>query len=83
MYSGMLEETAANGVRENGVISQGVTGSVKSNGDGTYTVTNTAENTKVVDASSYFGNYYSGPTSQNVFDSDYIKLRGYFIIYFP
>ncbi|MFV0148330.1 SusC/RagA family TonB-linked outer membrane protein [uncultured Empedobacter sp.] len=75
MYSGMLDDTAANGVRENGVISQGVTGSVKSNGDGTYTVTNTAENTKVVDASAYYGNYYSGPTSQNVFDSDYIKLR--------
>ncbi|MDM1546551.1 SusC/RagA family TonB-linked outer membrane protein [Empedobacter falsenii] len=75
MYSGMLEETAANGVRENGVVSQGVTGNVTKNSDGTYTVTNTSQNTKSVAAKSYFYHYYSGPAAQNVFDADYFKLR--------
>ena len=73
--SGMLEGSAANGVRENGIVSQGVTGTVKANADGTYTVTNTAQNTKNVDAMAYFNHYYSGPAVQNIFDSDYIKLR--------
>lgn len=75
MYSGMLEETAANGVRENGIVSNGVTGNVSKNADGTYTVTNTAVNTKNVDAQNYFVHYYSGPAAQNVFDADYFKLR--------
>lgn len=75
MYSGMLEETAANGVRENGIVAEGVTGTVVNNGDGTYTVSNTAQNTRNVSAYSYFGHYYAGPTAQNVFDADYIKLR--------
>ncbi|WP_313581916.1 SusC/RagA family TonB-linked outer membrane protein [Chishuiella sp.] len=84
MYSGMLEETAANGVRENGVVVSGVTGNVVSNGDGTYTVTNTAENNKNVTAQQYYGHYYSGPTAQNVFDADYFKLREVTISYtFP
>ncbi|MFV0220548.1 SusC/RagA family TonB-linked outer membrane protein [Empedobacter falsenii] len=84
MYSGMLEATAANGVRENGIISEGVTGTVKANADGTYTVTNTAPNTRVVTASQYYKHYYNGPTSQNVFDADYIKLRDVTLSYtFP
>ncbi|MGV0833470.1 SusC/RagA family TonB-linked outer membrane protein [Empedobacter brevis] len=75
MYSGMLEETAANGVRENGIVSQGVTGNVTKNADGTYTVTNTAVNTQNVSAQNYFVNYYGGPDAQNVFDASYVKLR--------
>jgi hypothetical protein len=74
-YTGVLEETAANGVRENGVVSDGVTGKVTFNQDGSYEVTDVKENTKNVTAVQYFGNYYSGPTAQNVFDADYIKLR--------
>src|SRR5690606_3711089 len=74
-YTGVLEETAANNVREDGVVSEGVTGTVTRNADGSYTVTNTAENTQVVSAARYFGHVYSGPTSQNVFDADYFKLR--------
>lgn len=74
-YTGVLEETAANNVRETGVVSEGVTGTVARNADGSYTVTNTEENTRVVPAANYFGHYYSGPTSQNVFDADYFKLR--------
>lgn len=84
MYSGMLEETAANNVRETGIVSKGVTGTVTRNQDGTYTVTNTAENTRTVSAGSYFGHYYAGPTSQNVFDADYFKLREVTVSYtFP
>lgn len=75
MYSGMLEETAVNGVRENGIVSQGVTGNVTKNADGTYTVTNTAANTQSVGAQDYFTNYYSGPAAQNIFDASYVKLR--------
>lgn len=84
MYTGMLEETAANGVREDGVITPGVTGDVSFNPDGSYTVTNTAPNTTVTDAPDYFAHYYSGPTAQNVFDADYIKLRELTLTYtFP
>ena len=84
MYSGMLEETAANNVRETGIVSQGVTGNVTRNTDGTYNVTNTAENTKNVSAYAYYNHYYAGPTAQNVFDADYIKLREVTVSYtFP
>lgn len=77
-YSGMLEATAANGIRENGIIVPGVTGNVDFSNfliDGTYTVTNTSANTTNVEAPAYFGHWYSGPDAQNVFDADYIKLR--------
>lgn len=74
-YTGVLEETAANGIREEGIIVDGVTGDVTRNPDGTYTVTNTAKNETRVDAETYFNHFYGGPTSQNVFDADYVKLR--------
>ncbi|NQD70463.1 SusC/RagA family TonB-linked outer membrane protein [Sphingobacterium shayense] len=74
-YTGVLEQTAANGVRETGAVSEGVTGTVTRNSDGTYTVTNTEKNTQNVSAAAYFGQYYGGPTAQNVFDADYVKLR--------
>ncbi|MEN5058391.1 SusC/RagA family TonB-linked outer membrane protein [Sphingobacterium kitahiroshimense] len=74
-YTGVLEETAANGVRENGIVSEGVTGKVTFNPDGSYTVTDQQKNTKNVEAQEYYKNYFNGPTAQNVFDADYIKLR--------
>ena len=62
-YGGMREETAANGVRENGIISEGV-------------VYGTNEpNTMKVSARDYYENYYNGPAAQSVLKSDYIKLR--------
>lgn len=62
-YCGMMEETAANGVRENGIISEGV-------------VYGTNEpNTMRVSARDYYENYYNGPAAQSVLKSDYIKLR--------
>jgi len=71
MYSGMLEETAANGVRENGVVAEGVVWNPDVNdGKGGY-----VQNTQNVSAYDYFKAYYEGVDSRNVFDADYIKLR--------
>ncbi|MBP1616768.1 MAG: SusC/RagA family TonB-linked outer membrane protein [Bacteroidetes bacterium] len=62
MYSGMLEETAANNVREDGIILDGV------QEDGT-------KNTVVLDGQAWGEAHYSGPAAQSVFRSDYVKLR--------
>lgn len=62
-YCGMFEETAANGVREKGIISDGV---VYETGE---------KNTVGVSARDYYENYYNGPAAQNILRSDYIKLR--------
>ncbi|MDT7827948.1 SusC/RagA family TonB-linked outer membrane protein [Pricia sp. S334] len=78
MYSGMLEKTVANNIREDGIVLEGVTGTVTYNADGSYTVTDTAPNTTNVSAQAYGGNHYGGfgtPDAQNVFDADYFKLR--------
>lgn len=61
-YTGMLKETAANGVRENGIVTDGYLP------DGT-------KNTIRVSARDYYENYYNGPAAQCVLSSDYIKLR--------
>ena len=61
-YSGMLEETAANNVRETGIVSEGVTK------DGQV-------NTTLVSARDYYQNYHTGPAAQCILKSDYLKLR--------
>ncbi|MGM9698967.1 MAG: SusC/RagA family TonB-linked outer membrane protein [Prevotella sp.] len=63
MYSGMLEETAANGIRENGILLDGV---IDENG---------TKNTTVADGQTYCEDFYTGPAAQSVFKSDYVKLR--------
>lgn len=84
MYSGMAAATAIDGVRENGIISTGVTGTINYNSDGSYTVTDTSQNNTVVDAQTYFSHFYSGPDAQNIFNADYIKLREVTLTYtFP
>jgi len=61
--SGMLEVTAANGVRENGLVADGV------KEDGT-------PNDVVVSAIDYYESYYGGPRGGlNVFEATYFKLR--------
>ncbi|PWJ40979.1 TonB-linked SusC/RagA family outer membrane protein [Sediminitomix flava] len=71
MYSGMLEETAANGVRENGIVLDAVYA------DGT-------PNTTAIDATRWGADHYAGPQAQNVFDASYVKLRDVTIGYtFP
>lgn len=72
MYSGMLEKTAANGIRENGIILPGV---VKQP-DGSYT-----PNTKVLSGYNYAVSHYNRVDAANVFDASYWKLREITIAY--
>lgn len=74
-YSGILESTAANNIRVDGVIVEGVTGDVTFNDDGTYTVTNTSPNTTAIPAQSWGQDFFLGNDAQNVFDASYVKLR--------
>ena len=62
MYSGMLEATAANGIRENGIVLDGVLA------DGTV-------NTQNVGAQTWAEAYYNTVDAQNVFDAGFVKLR--------
>ena len=62
MYSGMLEETAANNVRETGLVLEGV----KQDG---------SKNDINVSMEDYGSSLYSGPAAQSIMKSDYIKLR--------
>ncbi|MDD4009706.1 MAG: SusC/RagA family TonB-linked outer membrane protein [Fermentimonas sp.] len=75
MYSGILPETAANGIRETGVIADGVTANVIFNADGSYDVTDIAPNTKSVTAQAWSRNHRNGPTTFSIFDATFIKLR--------
>ncbi|WP_165021022.1 SusC/RagA family TonB-linked outer membrane protein [Dysgonomonas sp. ZJ279] len=75
MYSGILESTAANNIRETGIVVDGVRGDVAFNPNGTYTVTNTSPNDKNVSAQDWARNQYNGPTAHTVFDATFIKLR--------
>lgn len=75
MYSGILPATAENGIRETGVVSDGVKADVEFNPDGTYTVSNITENTTNVSAQAWSRNQYNGPTAFTVFDASFIKLR--------
>ena len=74
-YSGIFEETAANNIREEGLVLEGVTGTVTYDTDGNYTVTNTAPNTTVISAQTWGTDFFFRNDNQNVFDADYIKLR--------
>ncbi|MCF0052584.1 SusC/RagA family TonB-linked outer membrane protein [Dyadobacter sp. LJ53] len=75
MYSGVLEKTAANNVRETGVVLEGVKGTVTYNADGTYEVTNTSANDTRITAQAWARGEYSGPTPQTIFDATFVKLR--------
>ncbi len=86
MYSGMLGATAGvndkgNEIRDpvangGGIKLDGVTGTVKWNDDGTYTVTDTKPNEKYIEGQTWAAKHYSGKLgSTSMFDADYIKLR--------
>lgn len=62
MNSGILPQTADNNIRENGIIVDGV------KEDGT-------PNDIRVSASEYSKHFFNGPSAQNVFDADFVKLR--------
>ncbi|WP_316817523.1 SusC/RagA family TonB-linked outer membrane protein [Pedobacter nyackensis] len=75
MYSGVLDRTAANGIRENGIVVDGVKANVVFHPDGSYTVSNPVKNDTKISALNWARNEYSGPTTFSVFDASYIKLR--------
>lgn len=75
MYAGILDKTAANNIRETGVVLPGVKGTVAYNADGTYTVTNTSANDTRITAQAAARNEYSGPTPFTIFDATFAKLR--------
>jgi len=75
MYAGVLDKTAANNVRETGVILDGVKGTVTYRADGTYEVTNTSPNDTRITAQAWARGEYSGPTPQTIFDATFVKLR--------
>nr|WP_293165425.1 SusC/RagA family TonB-linked outer membrane protein [Allomuricauda sp.] len=78
MYSGMLQETVDNNIREEGIVLDGVTGTITYDEDGNYTVTDTAVNTTSISGQAYGQLHYGGfgtPDAQNVFDADFIKIR--------
>jgi|TARA_R100000306_G_scaffold12304_3_gene14783 TonB-linked SusC/RagA family outer membrane protein len=74
-YSGILESTAANNIREEGLVLDGVTGTVTYDDEGNYTVTDTAPNTTRISAQQWGQGFFTGNDAQNVFDADYVKLR--------
>ncbi|MEO4006388.1 SusC/RagA family TonB-linked outer membrane protein [Flavobacterium sp. CAU 1735] len=61
-YAGVLEETAANGIRENGIVLDGV-------------LEDGSPNTKVIPAYRWARAHSNSVDAQNVFDASYIKLR--------
>ncbi len=67
MYSGMLEETVEDGIREDGIVLEGVM--EDPDNPGTYIT-----NTHVAGAETYGLNHYY-VNAMNVFDGDYVKLR--------
>ncbi|KQS30908.1 SusC/RagA family TonB-linked outer membrane protein [Dyadobacter sp. Leaf189] len=75
MYSGVLDKTAANNVRETGVVLEGVKGTVTYNADGSYAVSNTSSNDTRITAQAWARGEYSGPTPQTIFDATFVKLR--------
>lgn len=75
MYSGILPETAANGIRETGVVSDGVQADVEFLPDGSYNVSNIRENNITVSAQAWSRNHRNGPTDFSIFDASFIKLR--------
>ncbi|WP_109697658.1 SusC/RagA family TonB-linked outer membrane protein [Chitinophaga deserti] len=73
--TGVLKESAENGIRENGLVLDGVNGNVTFNADGSYTVSNTKTNTTSISAENWALGYSNGPTTQSIFDATYVKLR--------
>lgn len=75
MYSGTLEASAANNIRENGLVLDGVQGDITFNADGTYQVSNTRPNDVNVSAFDWGRSHSGGVQAQNIFSSSYVKLR--------
>ncbi|KGE15561.1 SusC/RagA family TonB-linked outer membrane protein [Sphingobacterium deserti] len=75
MYAGVLDKTAANNVRETGVVLDGVKADVTFNPDGSYAVNNAVTNDTRITAQQWARNEYNGPTTFSIFDGTFVKLR--------
>ena len=75
MYAGILDKTAANQVRETGLVLDGLKGEVTFHPDGSYAVSNTSPNETNISAQQWARNEYNGPTAFSIFDASYVKLR--------
>lgn len=75
MQTGVLKPTAENGIRENGLILDGVQGDVVFHPDGSYTVSNVKPNSTRISAYDWAYGFSNGPTTQSVFDGTFVKLR--------
>ena len=89
MSTGMLRETAANGIRElvrrngrteaRGLILDGVAGRYDRSGK---LVTEGKPNTKIIDPQTYGEGFFQGAVDkQNIFDATYLKLRSVTLSY--
>jgi TonB-linked SusC/RagA family outer membrane protein len=78
-YSGILEHTAANNKREEGVVIDAMVAAYDESGRVIYNPDGTAQtagrNERSISAFRHSIDHYSGPNAQNVFDASYIKLR--------
>lgn len=72
VYSGILEKSAANNIREEGLILDGQVYS-ETNADGS--VVTSGPNTTSISAVRWASDHYAGPAKQNIFDASYVKLR--------
>jgi TonB-linked SusC/RagA family outer membrane protein len=84
MYSGLLKESVWHngvGIRENGIVLEGVYGTLGGDGniqysdaDGNLSATPVKNSTSIT-ANRYGTDFYHKATAQNIFDATYIKLR--------
>jgi len=79
-YSGILAHTAANGVRENGLVLDAVVMAYDANGRPMYeadgvTAISAGKNETKVGGQDYFESFYAGPQKRNILDASYVKLR--------
>jgi TonB-linked SusC/RagA family outer membrane protein len=79
VYSGILEKTAANDIREDGIVVGGYTVQLGTDGQPIFnedgTVKTIGPNETSISAQRWASDHYSGPQKQNVFDASYVKLR--------
>lgn len=73
-YSGMLEETAANGIRESGIVVDGVAATQDAN-TGVWTSTGAANTTSIAAQSHFFSNQGYRINAADIYDASFVKLR--------
>lgn len=72
-YSGMLEETVENGIRENGIVVEGV--STKKDVDGNWVSTGTPNTTNISAVTHFQENQGYSINSVDIYDASFVKFR--------